>query len=133
LKKKKKGKKERGGGENGDPPFGLEPKLGGPRQALGGLLGTPLLVGGANFNQKKRADGRSILKAMEFLAPYVDPKRAWPYQQDSPGQSRRSRRVIFASRAELPESKPIRDALKNFKAENLAGNPARLYLKAAAH
>ena len=30
------------------------------------------------------ADGRSLMKALEFLTPYADPENKWPYQQIAP-------------------------------------------------
>ena len=39
---------------------------------------------GVDLWHYQTADGRSILKAAEFMAPYVDPDRKWPFQQIHP-------------------------------------------------
>lgn len=36
---------------------------------------------GVDLWHYQTADGRSLLKAAEFMAQYADPKREWPYQQ----------------------------------------------------
>jgi hypothetical protein len=77
-------------------------------------------------------DGRSILKATEFMAPYADPHKEWPYQQIHPVNHNDLGGLLLRAAAEYPVSKPIKDALKFFRPENFANSPARLYLKSAA-
>ncbi|HEV2693310.1 MAG TPA: alginate lyase family protein [Verrucomicrobiae bacterium] len=77
------------------------------------------------------ADGRSILKATEFMAPYVDPGHKWPYQQIHPANQNDLAELLFRAAAEFPDSQPVKDALKSVKADG--GNPARLYLKVAVN
>ncbi len=40
---------------------------------------------GVDLWNYKTTDGRSLKKAIDFLAPYRDPKQKWPYQEISPG------------------------------------------------
>jgi hypothetical protein len=77
------------------------------------------------------ADGRSILKATEFMAPYVDAGRKWPYQQIHPANQGDLAELLYRAAAEFPDSQPVKDALKSVKADG--GNPARLYLKVAVN
>jgi hypothetical protein len=76
-------------------------------------------------------DGRSILKAAEFMAPYADANRKWPYQQIHPANRGDLQELLLRAAAEFPDSKPVKDALKTVKADDFNGNPARLYLKVA--
>ena len=41
-------------------------------------MGEKLVIGLWHYESR---DGRSIRKALDFLAPYTDPKNKWPYQQ----------------------------------------------------
>jgi Alginate lyase len=86
---------------------------------------------GVDLWHYQTADGRSILKAIEFMAPYADPKRAWPYKQIRKPNREELGEVLLRAAAEFPESKSIMDALKFYRAENFADSPARLYLKMA--
>lgn len=74
-------------------------------------------------------DGRSLLKALEFMALYADPKREWPYKQIRKPSRAELGELLMRAAVEYPESKPIKDALKFYKADDFAGEPARLYLK----
>jgi len=85
---------------------------------------------GVDLWHYQTADGRSILKAVEFMAPYADPKREWPYKQISRPNRNELGELLLCAAAEFPESK-IMDALKFYKAEDFADSPARLYLKMA--
>jgi Alginate lyase len=73
-------------------------------------------------------DGRSILKAAEFMAQFADPGRAWPYQQIQKPNRNELGELLLRVAAEFPESK-IKDALKFFRPEDFAGSAERLYLK----
>ena len=76
-------------------------------------------------------DGRSILKATEFMAQSADPKSKWPFQQIHAASRNDLGELLLRAAAEFPESKPVHDALKFFQPDNFAGNPGRLYLKTA--
>ncbi len=77
------------------------------------------------------ADGRGLLKATEFLAPYADPQKKWPFQQIQQANRSDLGDLLVRAAAEFPDEKPVADALKFLKPENFADNPARLYLKMA--
>lgn len=74
-------------------------------------------------------DGRSILKALEFMAPYADRKREWPYKQIHKPNRAELGELLLRAAVEYPESKLIKDALKFYKADDFASEPTRLYLK----
>jgi hypothetical protein len=86
---------------------------------------------GVDLWHYQTTDGRSILKAVEFIAPYADPKREWPYKQINRPNRNELEELLLRAAAEFPESKPIGDALSAYRADDFAGNPARLYLKMA--
>ena len=77
-------------------------------------------------------DGRSILKATEFMARYADPKSKWPYQQIHPANRDDLADALVRAAGEFPESQAVRDGLTFFNPENLAGNTSRLCFKTAA-
>src|SRR5882724_6821183 len=89
-------------------------------------LGTAVGVDLWHFQTK---DGRSILKAVEFMAPYVDANHKWPYQQIHPANRGDLQELLLRAAAEFPDSQPVKEALKTVKADELSGNPVRLYLK----
>jgi hypothetical protein len=99
-------------------------------RALMDLAGLGRSVG-VDLWHYQTADGRSILKATEFMAQYADPKSKWPFQQIHAANRGDLGELLLRAAAEFPESKPIQDGLKFFKTENLADSPARLYLKTA--
>lgn len=82
---------------------------------------------GVDLWHYQAADGRSILKATEFMAQYADPERKWPYQQIHPENRNDLEELLRRGAAEFPESQPVKDALKFFKDGN--SSPARLWLK----
>jgi hypothetical protein len=86
---------------------------------------------GVDLWHYQTADGRSILKAVEFMAPYADPKSEWPYKQISQPNRTELGELLLRAAAEFPESKPIQEALSFYQADDFAGNPAWLYLKMA--
>jgi hypothetical protein len=100
-------------------------------RALFDLAGIGRAVG-VDLWHFQTADGRSLLKATEFMAQFADPDKKWPYQQIHPANRNDLGELLLRAAAEFPESKPIQDGLKFFKPENLADNPARLYLRTAA-
>lgn len=71
-------------------------------------------------------DGRSILKAAEFMAKYADPNEKWPFPQIHPANRNDLEEILRRAAAEFPENQPVKDALKFFKGD---GGTARLYLK----
>jgi hypothetical protein len=73
-------------------------------------------------------DGRSILKAAEFLARYADPQSGWPYQQIHPANRTDLGAALLQAAAEFPDSQPLKAALKFFKPKDFTDSPARLYL-----
>jgi hypothetical protein len=75
--------------------------------------------------------GQSILKAVEFMLPYADPARKWPYQQIGALNRDRLEIVLLRVEAEYPDS-GLEQWGKFFNWDNLADDPERLYLKIAA-
>lgn len=70
-------------------------------------------------------DGRSILKALEFMAAYASPKAAWPYKQIHQPNRGNLGELLLRDMVVYPDSK-LGDALKFFPATRLAENQARL-------
>jgi hypothetical protein len=99
-------------------------------RALMDLAGIGRSVG-VDLWHYQTADGRSILKATEFMAQYADPKSKWPFQQIHAANCNDLGELLLRAAAEYSESKPVHDALKFFRPDNFADNPARLYLKTA--
>src|ERR1035437_895748 len=85
---------------------------------------------GVDLWHYQTTDGRSILKAAEFMAPFADPGRAWPYQQIQRPNRKELGELLLRVAAEFPESK-IKEALKFFRPEDFSGSAERLYLKMA--
>ncbi len=81
---------------------------------------------GVDLWHYQTADGRSILKASEFMAQYADPEHKWSYQQIHPANRNDLEELLRRVAAEFPESQPVKDALKFFKD---GSSPARLWLK----
>jgi hypothetical protein len=84
---------------------------------------------GVDLWHYQTTDGRSILKAVEFMATYADPQRAWTYPQIRKANRADLGGLLLRAAAEFPESQPVKDALKLLKLED--GSPDRLYLKLA--
>jgi Alginate lyase len=74
------------------------------------------------------ADGRSILKAAEFMAQFADPNRAWTYQQLHRPNRHDLGELLLRVAAEYPES-DLKTALKFFRPQDFADDTERLYLK----
>jgi hypothetical protein len=84
---------------------------------------------GVDLWHYQTADGRSLLKALEFMAPFADPHREWPYQQIRKANRSELGDLFRRAAVEYPESQPILAALKF---SNPPGDsPARLYLRFA--
>lgn len=84
---------------------------------------------GVDLWHYQTADGRSILKAVEFVGAYADPRKQWPYQQIRRANRGDLHELLLRAAAEFPESGPLRDELKFFHGEG--GDMDRLYLKLA--
>jgi len=74
------------------------------------------------------ADARSIRKALEFLTPYADPAKKWPYQQIHEANRGTLAEMLMRAAAEYPDAK-FSDALKFFPADDLAASRVRLLFK----
>jgi Alginate lyase len=83
---------------------------------------------GVDLWHYQTGDGRCLLKAVEFLAPFADPARAWPYQQIQKPNRRELGELILLTAAQFPDSK-IKDSLKFFRHEDYDDDAERLYLK----
>lgn len=84
-------------------------------------------VVGVDLWHYQTADGRSLLKAIEFVAPYADPGRKWPYQQIHPANLNDLDDVLRRAAVEYPDSRAIADGLKF---SNGGGDhTSRLYLR----
>jgi hypothetical protein len=75
-------------------------------------------------------DGRSILKAAEFMAQYADPARSWPYQQIQKPNRHELGELLLLAAAEYPESN-IKESLRFFQPQDFEDGTERLYLKMA--
>ncbi len=67
------------------------------------------------------------MKAAEFLAPYADPDRPWPFQSLRKPNRDELRELLQRAAAEFPESK-IPNSLQFFRPEDLDDHPERLFL-----
>jgi len=85
---------------------------------------------GVDLWHYQTANGRSILKAAEFMATFADPDRAWPYRQIQRPNRNDLGELLLRVAAEFPDSN-IKDSLKFFPPEDLVQTPGRLYLKTA--
>jgi len=72
-------------------------------------------------------DGRSILKAAEFLAPYADPARVWPYQQIQKPNRLELGGLLLRIAVQCPD-RQITAALKFFPPGTFSSSVERLYL-----
>ena len=85
---------------------------------------------GVDLWHYQTTDGRSILRAAEFMAQFADPARAWPNRQIQKPNRYELGELLLRATAEFPESK-LKDALKCFRPEDFAACAERLYLKMA--
>jgi len=76
------------------------------------------------------SDGRSIRKALEFLTPYADPSKKWPYQQIHEANRDSLGEMLLRAAAEYPDEQ-FSQALKFFPADELASSRTRLLFKTA--
>ena len=84
---------------------------------------------GVDLWHYQTADGRSLLRALEFMAPFADPQRPWPFQQIHPEHRSELGELLRRAAVEYPDSQPIAAALKIYPPQT--NNPARLYLRFA--
>ncbi len=75
------------------------------------------------------SDGRSLLKAVEFMAQYADPAQSWPYQQIHGFSRNELDGLLLRAAVEYPGSKTIQAALPFCSNEINAGHPEQLYLR----
>lgn len=85
---------------------------------------------GVDLWHYQTADGRSLLKGLEFMAQYADPKSRWPYQQIRRPNRGDLGALLFHDAAEYPGSK-LGEALKFFPAADFKDSPARLIYQTA--
>jgi Alginate lyase len=85
---------------------------------------------GVDLWHYQTADGRSILQAVKFLAPYADPERAWPYQQIHKPDRGALAGLLLRAIAQFPDS-GLQDDLKFFNRGELAISATRLDFKTA--
>jgi len=83
---------------------------------------------GVDLWHYQTADGRSILRAAEFMAQFTDSTRNWPYQQIQKPNRNELDQLLLRVAAEFPDGK-INDALKFFQPEDFSSNSECLYLK----
>ena len=85
---------------------------------------------GVDLWHYQAADGRSILKALEFMAPYADPAKDWPYRQIHEPNRDELGGLLLRAAAVYPES-DLAAGLKFYRSDKLAANPVRLMYKTA--
>ena len=80
---------------------------------------------GVDLWHYQTSDGRSILQALKFMAPYADPEKPWPYQQiHQPKRGDLGELLRRASAIYSPGK--FTDALKFYSASKLAEDPLQL-------
>jgi len=72
-------------------------------------------------------DGRSIVKAAEFLAPYADPDRVWPYKQIQKPNRHELGELLLRIAVQCPDNQ-INDVLKFYPPGIYSNSIERLYL-----
>jgi hypothetical protein len=83
---------------------------------------------GLDFWHYQTPDGRSIHKALEFMAPYVNRQTRWPYQQiDRPDRAALTMLILRAA-SQFPEGDFVA-ALKNAEVKNFSSSEDRLLFK----
>ena len=87
-------------------------------------------VAGVDLWHYQTPDGRSILKAAEFMAPYYDSNNKWPYQQIHKGNPAELGELLRRVAVEHPESQPVMAALKSVSGGK--GSATRLYVRQMA-
>lgn len=80
---------------------------------------------GVDLWHYQTADGRSLEKAVAFMAQYADPAKEWPYQQIHKPNRGELGSLLLRAAVEYPAS-GLTNALKFYRADALAADPARL-------
>lgn len=86
-------------------------------------------VAGVDLWHYETKDGRSILKAAEYLAPFADPQRKWTHQHIHKENRGELEPLLRRVAVEFPENKTIAEALKFYRAGSNKDGPAVLYLR----
>ena len=86
---------------------------------------------GVDLWHYQTSDGRGILKALEFMAPYAEPGHKWTYQQIHVPNRNDLGDLLIRAVPEYPDS-PIRNDLQFYQPSDFADSPERLYLKIAS-
>lgn len=77
------------------------------------------------------ADGRSIRKALDFMAPYLNPEQKWPYQQIENINRGSLATLLLRAAPEFPEAH-YEEMVRNAGASELSSSEDRLLFKAVA-
>jgi hypothetical protein len=75
-------------------------------------------------------DGRSLLKGLEFMAPYADPDKKWPFRQIHEASRADFGELLLRDAVHYPNSN-LTAALKNFPDDELAASRERLLFRTA--
>lgn len=75
-------------------------------------------------------DGRGILKALQYMAAYADPSKAWPHKQIREPKREDMGELLLRATGVYPAG-GFGEALKNFSAKDLAGSQSRLLFRTA--
>ena len=71
-------------------------------------------------------DGRSLCRALEFMAPYASPDKKWPYQQIYEPNRNNLGELMLRAMPEYPGNTNLSGALKNFPPGNFSTSRSRL-------
>jgi hypothetical protein len=77
-------------------------------------------------------DGRSIYRALEFVAPYANRDKKWPYQQIDKFNYAELSEPLLRATPEYPGTN-LSGVLKHFPAESLAASRSRLLFKTGSN
>jgi hypothetical protein len=80
---------------------------------------------GVDLWNYQTTDGRSILKALEFMAAYSNPVKVWPYKQIAKSKNEELGELLLRASAVYSDSR-LAEALKQYSLDDLARNPNRL-------
>jgi len=83
---------------------------------------------GADLWHFQTEDGRSIRKALDFLAPYLKPDSKWPYEQIEKINRRELAGLLLRAAPEYPDAH-YESLVKNAGIEDLANSEDRLLFK----
>ena len=74
------------------------------------------------------SDGRNIRKALDFMAPYVNPDSKWPYQQIEKPDRKALAGLLLRAAPEYPDAH-YETLVKSAKSDDLAASEDRLLFK----